>query len=113
MYKIIASPLLVALTPLISLLVPLIIFMITQKRLGMKMSFGQIIQFYFKTVYQFNPMEMFMKPSMKTMMVSFISKAFYVFMYFQNVYYAFQSAKSTHQMINIMLLLFILTMNIC
>jgi len=102
MYKIIASPLLVALTPLISLLVPLIIFMITQKRLGMKMSFGQIIQFYFKTVYQFNPMEMFMKPSMKTMMVSFMSKAFYVFMYFQNVYYAFQSAKSTHQMINIM-----------
>ncbi len=100
-YKIVIAPITVALTPLLSLLVPLIIFVITQKKLGINMNMTDIIRFYFKTIYNFNPMEMFAKPSLKTTMMSFLSKAFYFFMYLQNIYYTYQSSKSTHQMINV------------
>ncbi len=101
MYKIVVAPLMVALTPIVSFLVPLIVFMIQQKRMGMEMSFTDLFSMYLKVIYNFNPVEMFTKPSTKTYLASFMSKAFYFFMYLQNIYYSYQSSKNTHQMINI------------
>ncbi len=101
MYKIIVSPLMVALTPIVSFLVPLIIFMIQQRRMGLQMSFYELFTMYLKVIYQFNPIEIFTKPSTQTYLASFMSKAFYLFMYLQNVYYSYQSSKNTHQMINV------------
>ena len=101
MYKIVVSPLMVALTPIVSFIVPLIVFMIQQRRLGLNMSFFELFNMYLKVIYQFNPIEMFTKPSTQTYLASFMSKAFYVFMYLQNIYYSYQSSKNTHQMINV------------
>lgn len=101
MYKIIVSPLMVALTPIVSFIVPLIVFMIQQRRLGLNMSFYELFMMYLKVIYQFNPIEMFTKPSTQTYLASFMSKAFYLFMYLQNIYYSYQSSKNTHQMINV------------
>ncbi len=103
MYKILGAPLLTILTPLVSLVVPLVMFMVAKKRFFPHMSMMDLLKIYFKTIYNFNPMAMLGGgTSVKAATVSFFTKAFYVFMYFQNVYYSIQSAKNTHQIINIM-----------
>jgi hypothetical protein len=100
-YKIVGAPILTAVSPLISLLVPLIVFIIGQKKLGLNMTLTDVIKLYFKTIYNFNPVQMFSKPSFKTQLLGVLSKMFYIFMYFQNVYYSIQSSKNTNQMINV------------
>ncbi len=100
-YKIIGAPLLTVITPIISLIVPLVFFLYTIRKSGANVSFGQALKMYFNTIWNLNPIELFTKASTKTMLVSFMTKAFYVFMYFQNVYYSVQSATSTNKIINI------------
>lgn len=101
LYKIIGAPLLTAITPILSLIIPLVFFLYTLKRTGANVSFGQSLKMYFNTIWNLNPIGLFTKSSTKTMMISFLTKAFYVFMYFQNIYYSVQSASSTNKIINI------------
>ncbi len=100
-YKIVVAPLLTIITPLISLLVPLVFFIIATKKMNPNISFGQIFQLYLKTIHNLNPLDMFFGKSRTTALAGFLTKAFYIFMYFQNVYYSIQSARSSHNIINI------------
>ncbi len=100
-YKIVVAPLLTVVTPLISLLVPLVFFIIATKKINPNIQFGQIIKMYLQTIHNLNPLDMFFGKSRSTALAGFLTKAFYIFMYFQNVYYSIQNARSTHNIINI------------
>lgn len=100
-YKIVVAPFLTVITPLISLLVPLVFFIIATRKINPNISFGQVIKMYLQTIHNLNPLDMFFGKSRSTALAGFLTKAFYIFMYFQNVYYSIQSARSTHNIINI------------
>jgi DNA mismatch repair ATPase MutS len=100
-YKIVVAPFLTIITPIVSLLVPLVFFIIATKKMNPNIKFGQMIQLYLKTIHNLNPLDMFFGKSRSTALAGFLTKAFYIFMYFQNVYYSIQSARSSHNMINI------------
>ena len=100
-YKIIVSPLLTCLTPIISLLVPLILMLYFNKKVGNALSWKQIIVNYFKTLWNNDTMKFIIKNPTQANLASLATKGLYLFMYFQNIYYSFQSASSTNKIINI------------
>jgi DNA mismatch repair protein MutS len=100
-YKIIISPVLTLLTPLISLLLPLIILYYMQSKVNLKIPFTTIFSQYIKTLFGSDSMKMIFKDPTKAMLASFVTKAIYLFMYFQNIYYSLQSSSNTNKIINI------------
>jgi len=100
-YKIIISPLLTILTPLLSLIIPIIMILYFNKTSNLNISYGQIIYMYFKSIFQSNIFGMVIKNPTQAFMASLFTKGLYIFMYFQNIYYSFQSSTHTHKIINL------------
>ena len=100
-YKIIVSPILTILTPLMSLLIPLVVLFYMRSKVKLDISLWDITKQYFKTLLGSDSMKMIFTNPTKAMMASFATKGIYLFMYLQNIYYTFQSAASTHKIINI------------
>jgi energy-coupling factor transporter ATP-binding protein EcfA2 len=100
-YKIIIAPSLTVLTPIISLLIPLIFLFYFQRKTGMNISFTQVFSQYIKTLFSSDSMKMIFKNPTKAMLASFVTKGLYIFMYFQNIYYSISSASNTNKVINI------------
>ena len=99
-YKIVISPLLTCLTPIISLLVPLILMLYFNRRIGNVMGWKEVIVNYFKTLWNNDTMKIIIKNPTKANLASLATKGIYLFMYFQNVYYSIQSASNTNKIIN-------------
>jgi energy-coupling factor transporter ATP-binding protein EcfA2 len=100
-YKIAVAPLLTILTPLISLLLPLIFLFYMQRKANLNISMGAIFKQYIKTLFGSDSMSFIFKNPSKAMLASLVTKGIYLFMYFQNIYYSFQSSSNTHKVINI------------
>jgi energy-coupling factor transporter ATP-binding protein EcfA2 len=100
-YKIIIAPALTILTPIISLLIPLILLFYFQRKTGMNISFTTVFSQYIKTLFSSDSMKMIFKNPTKAMLASFVTKGLYIFMYFQNIYYSVNSASNTNKVINI------------
>ena len=100
-YKIVISPLLTCLTPIISLLVPLILMLYFNKKVGNALSWKQIIINYFKTLWNNDTMKFLIQNPTKANLASLATKGLYLFMYFQNIYYSIQSSSNTNKIINI------------
>ena len=100
-YKIVISPLLTILTPLISLLLPLIFLFYMQRQTKIKIPMSVIINQYIKTVFGHDSMNMIFKNPTKAFIASMVTKALYLFMYFQNIYYSLQSSINTNKIIDI------------
>jgi len=100
-YKIIIAPTLTILTPIISLLIPLILLFYFQRKTGMNISFTSVFSQYIKTLFSSDSMRMIFKNPTKAMLASFVTKGLYIFMYFQNIYYSLNSASNTNKVINI------------
>jgi DNA mismatch repair ATPase MutS len=56
---------------------------------------------YFNTLFGSDSMKLIFQNPTKAMLASFATKGIYLFMYFQNIYYTFQSASNTNKIINI------------
>lgn len=100
-YKIILSPLLTAITPIITLITPLILMLWFNKKLNGAMPIKTIIWNYFKTLCSDDTMKVFIQNPTKAQLASLLTKGLYLFMYFQNIYYSYQSSANTHKLINI------------
>jgi DNA mismatch repair protein MutS len=100
-YKIVISPLLTILTPLISLLLPLVFLFYMQRQTKIKIPMSVIINQYIKTVFGHDSMNIIFKNPTKAFIASMITKALYLFMYFQNIYYSLQSSINTNKIIDI------------
>ena len=99
-YKIIIAPLLTCLTPIISLLVPLIMMLYFNKKVGNVVSWKTVVSNYFKTIWNNDSMKLIIKNPTKANLASLATKGIYLFMYFQNVYYSVQSASNTNKIVN-------------
>ena len=100
-YKIVISPLLTILTPLISLLLPLIFLFYMQRQTKINIPMSVIINQYIKTVFGHDSMNIIFTNPTKAFVASMITKALYLFMYFQNIYYSLQSSINTNKIIDI------------
>jgi len=100
-YKIIVAPFLTIVTPLISVLLPLIFLFYMKSKTNIDIPFTTILSQYFKTLFGSDGMNMFFKNQSKAVIASFVTKGIYLFMYFQNIYYSFQSSANTNKIINI------------
>ena len=100
-YKIILSPLLTAITPIITLITPLILMLWFNKKLKGAMPIKTIIWNYFKTLTSDDTMKIFIQNPTKAQLASLLTKGLYLFMYFQNIYYQYQSSSNTNKLINI------------
>ena len=100
-YKIIVAPALTILTPIISLIVPLIFLFYMQRKSGVNIPFTTVLSQYVKTLFSNDSMAMLFKNPTKAMLASFVTKGLYLFMYLQNIYYSVSSASNTNKVINI------------
>jgi DNA mismatch repair protein MutS len=100
-YKIIISPALTIITPLLSILVPLIFIFYFQRKTNINIPTSIIIKQYMNTIFSNDSMNLIFKNPSKAMIASLITKGIYLFMYFQNIYYSFQSSSNTNKIINI------------
>lgn len=100
-YKIVVAPFLTVITPLISVILPLIFLFYMKKKTNIDIPFTTILSQYFKTLFGSDGMNMFFKNQSKAIIASFVTKGIYLFMYFQNIYYSFQSSSNTNKIINI------------
>jgi len=99
-YKIIVSPFLTFITPIISVLFPLIILLYFKRKTNINIPISVIIKQYFNTLFGHDSMNMIFKEKYKAVAASLVTKGIYIFMYFQNIYYSFQNANNTHKIIN-------------
>jgi len=100
-YKIIIAPMMTILTPLLSLLIPLVIMFYMQRTVKLNIPIWTIMKQYFNTLFGSDSMKLIFQNPTKAMLASFATKGIYLFMYFQNIYYTFQSASNTNKIINI------------
>ena len=100
-YKIILSPLLTAITPIITLITPLILMLWFNKKLKGAMPIKTILWNYFKTLCSDDTMKVFIQNPTKAQLASLLTKGLYLFMYFQNIYYSYQSSSNTNKLINV------------
>jgi len=100
-YKIILSPVLTCITPIITLITPLILMLWFNRKLKGAMPIKTIIWNYFKTLWSDDTMKVFIKNPTKAQLASLFTKGLYLFMYFQNIYYSYQSASNTNKLVNI------------
>jgi len=100
-YKIIVSPLLTVLTPILSFLVPLIILFYMQRNSPIKIPIGTLFTQYMKTIFGTDSMKLVFQNPTKALLASIFTKGIYLFMYLQNIYYSIQSSSNTHKIINI------------
>lgn len=100
-YKIIIAPSLTILTPILSLIIPLIFLFYMQRKSGVNIPFTTVLSQYVKTLFSTDSMAMIFKNPTKAMLASFVTKGLYLFMYFQNIYYSVSSASNTNKVINI------------
>ena len=100
-YKILISPILTALTPIISLIVPLVIMLYFNRKTGNNLDWKTIVLNYFKTLWNGDSMKLLFKSPTQAALASLASKGLYLFMYFQNIYYSIQSSSNTNKIINI------------
>ena len=101
MYKIILSPVFTAITPLITIITPLILMLWFNKKLNGVIPLKTVIWNYFKTLWSDDTMKIFIKSPTKAQMASLLTKGFYLFMYFQNIYNSYQSSCNTNKLINL------------
>ena len=100
-YKIILSPVLTAITPVITLITPLILMLWFNKKLNGAIPIKTVIWNYFKTIWSDESMKILIKNPTKAQLASLMTKGLYLFMYFQNIYYSYQSSSNTNKLINI------------
>ena len=100
-YKILISPILTSLTPIVSLLVPLVLLIYFNKKTGNVLSWKTIIYNYFKTMFGNDTMKVLIKNPTQANLASLATKGLYLFMYFQNIYYSIQSSSNTNKVVNI------------
>jgi energy-coupling factor transporter ATP-binding protein EcfA2 len=100
-YKIVVSPVITILTPIVSLLLPLIFVFYLQRKSPIKIPISEIAKKYFQTLFSNDSMSIIFKNPSKAMIASFITKGIYLFMYIQNIYYSLQSSNNTNKIINI------------
>lgn len=96
-YKIILSPLLTAITPIITLITPLILMLWFNKKLKGAVPIKTILWNYFKTLCSDDTMKVFIQNPTKAQLASLLTKGLYLFMYFQNIYYSYQSSSNTNK----------------
>ena len=100
-YKIIIAPMMTILTPLLSLIIPLVIMLYMQRTAKINIPIWTILKQYFNTLFSSDSMKIIFQNPTKAMLASFVTKGIYFFMYFQNIYYTFQSSSNTNKIINI------------
>jgi len=100
-YKIVVSPVITILTPIVSLLLPLVFVFYLQRKSPIKIPISEIAKKYFQTLFSNDSMSIIFKSPSKAMIASFITKGIYLFMYIQNIYYSLQSSNNTNKIINI------------
>ena len=99
-YKIVIAPALTILTPLISIILPLIFLFYMQRKSQINIPMGTVISQYFRTLFSSDSMKMIFKNPTKAMIASIVTKGIYLFMYMQNIYYSLQSSSNTNKIIN-------------
>jgi DNA mismatch repair protein MutS len=92
-YKIFLIPIFTILTPILSIVIPLIIWKMT----GSKIPFSMICKLLYRVVFQ----TMWSTDSYKTLLLSFFSIGIWLFFYFQTLYSQIIIAKQTYKIVKI------------
>ncbi len=100
-YKIFIAPALTVITPLMSFIVPIILFFWFQRKTGIKLNWSLLYQIFMKVVFGADSFRLLFKNPTKALIANLCTKGLYVFLYFQNIYYSIQNAKNTHKIINV------------
>ncbi len=99
-YKIFIAPALTVITPLISLILPIILFFWFQRKTGIKLNTSMIYQLFMKIIFGADSFKLLFKNPTKAVIANLCTKALYVFLYFQNIYYSIQNARNTNKIID-------------
>ena len=102
MYRIFISPIVNMLSPLSTILIPLVLFLCFKKFLPIKISNKDFIKFIFNNVFNSNMMGMFFgKASFKNKLIGIVSTVVWVFFYLQNIYMSVKLSKNINRIINL------------
>jgi DNA mismatch repair protein MutS len=100
-YKIIVAPIITILTPLLSVIIPLIVLFYFQRKTGINVPIKDTLSMYFRSLFSSDSMKFIFQSPSKAMLASLLTKGVYLFMYIQNIYYSLQSSFNTSKIINI------------
>jgi predicted kinase len=100
-YKIFMAPALTIITPLLSFLIPIILFFWFQRKTGIKLNWSMLSQIFMKILFGADSFQLLFKNPTKAVIANLCTKGLYLFLYFQNIYYSIQSAKSTVKVIDL------------
>lgn len=102
-YKIYIAPFITVITPLLSIIIPLVLFKVGQYKIPAlrKISTTTYLKTIIKGLFNTKHYEIFIKDKIKAKMVGFLSMGLWAFFYLQSTYYSVTTAINTSKIINI------------
>lgn len=100
-YSIYLNPIITISSPIISVLIPLIIFWWIKKKANIKIPISTLFNFALKQLFNFNQFDMIVKNKFKARLLSLISTGLWVFFYIQNISTTVKNSKNINKVINL------------
>ena len=99
-YKIFIAPSITILTPLMTIIVPIVLLFWFQRKTGIKFSWSMIWGVLKNMLFGNASLSLLFQNPSRAMLANIATRGLYLFLYIQNIYYSIQSAKNTNKIIN-------------